>query len=169
MASVQVDVPEAIAVRKVVAQVVAEVAEDELFLVKALEAFDDEEVVRRLKAEGRRRGPLGFGVDATSPVVTYIVYIALAESVRKIVDMSLDRLSKSKRVRRLLRRRKIMPALVPPLTVEQLATVKATIVAASVKAGLSEGRADAIAQATVSKLVLASTEFEQEGNSKAGS
>ena len=75
-----------IAIRAVVAEVVAEVAEEELFLVNALETLDDEAVVKRLTGQKQRRDPLGFGVEAAAAVVTSIVWIALREAVRKVVD-----------------------------------------------------------------------------------
>lgn len=159
----QADEPGATAIRAVVAQVVAQEAENELFVVTALEALDDEEVVHRLTARGGRRKPLAFDVDAAQAAVTSLVWIALTEAVRRLTDKGIDGIGKAKRRRTLLgRRREPVPTVVPPLTREQLANVKAHIVEAAREAHLSESRADAIAQATVSKLVLAPTESEQE-------
>lgn len=143
-----------IAIRAVVTEVVVETAEDELFLVHALEEVDDDEVVRRLTRQGKSRDPLGFGVEAASAVVTSIVWIALSETVRKLVDTAAERIGEAKR----RRRRKSAPVVVPPLTREQLAEVETAIITASRTAGLSEKRAGAIAHATVSRLILAPAE-----------
>lgn len=154
-----------VAIRDVVADVVAEVAEEELFLINALATLDDEAVVKRLTAREQRRDPLGFGAETAAAVVTSIVWIALTEAVCKLVDSAVDRLGEAKR----RRRRKAVPTSVPPLTRDQLAAVKAAIVAAARKAGLSESRTDVIAQATVSRLVLAPAEAEKGRNSEAAS
>jgi hypothetical protein len=148
-------------VRDVVRCVVCEVAPDELPIVDGLCQFDNATVVRHLTGRGRRREPLGFGVDELAVLATPVVWLAVDEAAKRAAGMAVD--TGATRVaalwRRLFRRRP-GPATVAPLTREQLAAVHESVLRMARQRGVSERRAADIAAAVVAGLVLADPDQE---------
>ncbi|MEU1705372.1 hypothetical protein ABZ478_08205 [Streptomyces sp. NPDC005706] len=145
-------------VRDVVLGVVTEVAPDELPLMAGLVGFDDATVVRRLGGRGRRE-PLGFGLGEVTALVTPVVWLAVDQAAQRIVGAALD--GAAGRVRAALRtllRRPAEAVTVPPLTREQLATVRESVLEVAAERGLEEERATTVADAVVARLVLARPE-----------
>lgn len=137
-------------VRDVVRDVVAEVAPDELPLVEGLVELDDATAVRRLVGRGRWRERLGFGLDEVL-LVTPVVWLAVDEAVQRIVRA--DAASRASSALRKLFRRPAETVLVPPLTREQLAEVRKSVLMAAQRS-LEEERASTIADAVVARLAL---------------
>ncbi|MFJ8754520.1 hypothetical protein ACIREO_35175 [Streptomyces sp. NPDC102441] len=143
-------------VRDLVREVVADLAPEELLLVQGLFELDDATAVRRLAGWGRRREPLGFGMTEIAVLITPVVWLTLDQAARHATDILVD--STTQRSTTLLRRlfrRSQEPAVVPPLTRDQLAEIRRTVMAAADQCGLSAERATQIADAVVSRLVLA--------------
>lgn len=149
--------------RDVVAGVVEEVAPEERPLLDALSGFDDATALRRLTARDGRDQPLAFGVEATTALVTPVVWIAVDETVRRIIDSTVDRADKPKRARSRLfgRRRAAGPVTIPPLTTDQLKQVEQAVLEASSDAGISRKRSERIAHGVVRRLVLAPPQTER--------
>ncbi|MEV0411465.1 hypothetical protein AB0I68_11845 [Streptomyces sp. NPDC050448] len=146
-------------VRDVVRDVVAEVAPEELPLVAGLAGFDDATAVRRLGGRGRRRETLGFGLGEVAALVTPVVWLAVDQAAQRIAGAAVDGAASGARsaLRKLLRR----PAeavTVPPLTREQLAEVRKSVLETAAQRGLEEVRALTIADAVVARLALAGPE-----------
>ncbi|MGH3784065.1 MAG: hypothetical protein ACRDRO_26470 [Pseudonocardiaceae bacterium] len=131
-----------VTVSDVVRDVVAKAFPAELPLVAALSRFDDGTVVRRLTRRSRPREPLGFGLDEVAALLTPVLWIALEDTVRRIVDSAETSVAKKSKVllRKLLRRR---PArlTVPPLTHEQIAEVQQRVLEIAACNGLDQERA----------------------------
>src|SRR5690349_19800915 len=144
-------------VRDVVRDVVAEVAPEELPLVDALSQFDDATVVYQLRLRRRRPEPLGFGVDAVHGVVTPIIWIVTSAAAGRIGGTAGDGLVKGlgSLVHKILRRHPA-PVSIPPLTSAQLGEVRREALEAARRSGLSESRAEQIADALVAKLAAPS-------------
>jgi hypothetical protein len=149
--------------RDVVVGVVEEVAPEERPLLDALSGFDDATALRRLTARDDRDQPLAFGVEAATALVTPLVWIALEETVRRIIDSTADRISKPKRGRARLfgRRRAAEPVIIPPLTTDQLRQVEQAVLDAACDAGFSQKRSERIADGVVRRLVLAPSQTER--------
>jgi hypothetical protein len=144
--------------RDVVTGVVLEVAPEERPLLRALSGLDDATVVQRLTARGRRDEPLAFGVEVVTAMVTPVVWIAVDEAVRKIVDSAALRADTARcGIRGWFGRggRSPEPVVVPPLTRDQVALVERSVLDAACGAGLSQERATRIADGVVRRLVLA--------------
>jgi hypothetical protein len=146
--------------RELVAEMVKEFAPEEQPLIDALQEFDDETALQRLTASAQRDGRLGFGLETATALMSPIVWIAVDQAVRRIVDSASDHAGKSNRLRRLLPGRRRGPAVVtvPPLTTEQLVTVKQSVTQAALRAGLDPERSENIANGVVRRLVLAPAE-----------
>ncbi|MFE4924519.1 hypothetical protein [Streptomyces sp. NPDC056661] len=128
----------------------AEVAPDELPLVEGLVELDDATAVRRLRGRGQRREPLGFGLDEVL-LVTPVVWLAVDEAVQRIEPAAA--VSRASSALRKLFRRPAETVTVPPLTQEQLAEVRKSVLVAAQRS-LGEERALTIADAVVTRLVL---------------
>ncbi|MCX4881700.1 hypothetical protein [Streptomyces sp. NBC_00847] len=142
--------------RDVVRDVVADVASDELPLVDGLFRFDDRTAVRRLSGRGRRREPLGFGWGEVVVLVTPVVWLTVDQVAKRVGEVIAEDAARGTRavVRRVFRRRPA-PVVVPPLTREQMAQVRKDVLQAAGERGMSERRAKEIADAVVTRLVLA--------------
>lgn len=148
-----------IRVRDVVRDIVVEFAEEERFLVAALERFDDAVVMRRLRRRRGRGAPLGFGLDQAATLVTPVVWLAVGEAARRIGASAGDGASAGlKGVLRKIARRKAPLVVVAPLTSEQLALVHRLAVETGTRRGLSEQRATAIADGVVTRLATGEIE-----------
>jgi len=142
-----------IALRDVVADVVANVAPAESPLVAALQRFDDETVLGKLKASGGRDEPLGFGFEADGPLVLSVVWIAMDETVRRIVGPPVERALRGRRWWP-WRRARAAQVTVPALSGDQLSSVWRNVVEAGERAGLSPKRSTEIADSTVARLTM---------------
>lgn len=144
-----------ILLRELVTEVVKDTAPEELPLIAALDVFDDDTVYRRLAPSGRRDEPLGFGLEAADALVLSVVWIAVDQAVRRVVD-SYHRNTSRRSWRSVFGRgRNPAPRVVPPLAPEQLRVVERSVIDACRKAGLSDKRNDQITAAVVRRLVLA--------------
>lgn len=133
-------------VSDVVRDVVAVIAPEELPLVEGLSRLDDAAVMRRLTHGGRRREPLGFGLDEVAVLVSPVVWIAVEEVVRRIVDSAVTGGAKgSKTLLRKAFRRRLAPLAVPALTREQVAEVQQRVLELAAQRGLERERAMALA------------------------
>lgn len=144
--------------RDLVAEVVLEVAPEERPLLQALSGLDDATVVRRLTAHDRQDEPLAFGAEAVAAMVTPVLWVAVDQAVRKVVDSVAEPGGAAGRgVRGWFGRcrRSPEPVVVPPLTREQIALVARTVLEAGREAGLSEQRRSRIVDGVVRRLVLA--------------
>jgi hypothetical protein len=149
--------------RDVVAGVVEEVAPEERPLLDALSGFDDATALRRLTARDGRDQPLAFGVEVATALVTPVVWIAVDETIRRIIDSTADRIGKPKhgRARLFGRRRAVGPVVIPPLTTDQLRQVEQGVLDAACDAGFSRKRSERIADAVVRRLALAPPQTER--------
>ncbi|KJK59211.1 hypothetical protein UK12_05595 [Saccharothrix sp. ST-888] len=152
--------------RDVVRDVVAEIAPTELVLVDGLARFDDATAVRRLRPQGGRREPLGFGLGEIVTLVTPVVWLALDETAKKLAETASDAAVKGGRamLRKVLRR-PTAPVVVPPLTPAQLAEVRERVLETASHRGLEAARAEAIADAVVARLALAAADPDPQGPS----
>ena len=146
-------------VADVVRDVVANAAPEELPLVEALSRFDDETVLRRLTRRSRPREPLGFGLEEIAGLATAVVWIAVGEAVRRIVDSAVSGATKglNVRLRRLLRRllrRRAAPVIVPLLTREQIAEVQQRVLELAAPNGLEQQQAARLANLLGDRLSL---------------
>ncbi|MFI2610371.1 hypothetical protein [Kitasatospora sp. NPDC018619] len=142
-------------VRDVVRDVVAEAAAEELPLVVWLTRFDDASAVRRLAGRGRSE-PLGFGLGEVAALVTPVVWLALDQVGQKLAGAAVDGAAKGLKagLRRVFRKG-AEPVTIPPLTREQLADVRRSVLESAAQRGMAEDRAAAIADAVVARLALA--------------
>lgn len=150
-------------VRDVVRAVIAEVAPEELPVADGLRQFDDETAVARLAGRGTAREPLGFGLEEIVYLATPVLWIALDESVRRIVGRTVDGAPRgARRLLRKLFRRRSEPVVVPALTAQQVADVRRRILELSEKSGLEPDRAEALADRLVVHLLLPSNPAEDD-------
>lgn len=143
--------------RELIAELVAEFAPEEQALIDALQEFDDPTALARLRASAQRDGRLGFGLDTATALISPIVWIAVDETVRRIVDSTSDHARDSRLLKRLLPGRRREPAVVviPPLTPDQLRLVEQSVTEAAQHAGLGPKRTEEIANGVVSRLAIA--------------
>lgn len=142
-------------VREVVREVVGEVAPDEMVLVDGLLRIDDERAVARLRGRGRAREPLGFGVQEVTALVTPVVWLALDEAARKVAGAAVENVGRrSKAWLRRVARRPAAVRVVPPLTAEQLESVRQRVLELGAESGLAPETATALAERVVARLVL---------------
>jgi hypothetical protein len=147
-----------IKVRDVVADVVADVAPEELPVVRGLAGFDDRTVVRRLAHQSGRREPLGFGLGEVVVMVTPVVWLAVDQAAKQFGGLAADGTATgAKAMLRKVFRKRAGSVAVPALTHEQLAQVHQLVVEMGVRRGLGEKRSTEIANAVVTRLVLAVT------------
>ncbi|MER0484605.1 hypothetical protein ABR737_40840 [Streptomyces sp. Edi2] len=145
-------------VRDVVRDVVAEVAPEELPLVAGLAEFDDATAVQRLGGRGGRRELLGFGLDDAA-LVTPVVWLTVHQAVQRIVGAAVGSAASAARsaLRKLFHRR-TEAVTVPPLTREQLAEVRESVLEMASQQGLGKERASTIADALMARLALPGAE-----------
>lgn len=151
---------EVLRVRDLVRDVVTEVAPEELPLLAGLARFDDATAVQRLGGGVRRREPLGFGLGEVAALVTPVVWLAVDQATQKIVGTWVEnRVARTgTALRRIFRRSATEPVVIPPLTREQLALVRRSVLTMAAQRGLEPERAVVIADAVVTRLVLAEPE-----------
>ncbi|UZJ32825.1 hypothetical protein [Streptomyces endophytica] len=138
-----------------VREVVVEVAPDEKVLVEGLLRIDDERAVARLRGRGRTREPLGFGVQEVTALVTPVVWLALDEAARKVAGAAVENVGRrSKAWLRRVARRPAAVRVVPPLTAEQLESVRQRVLELGAESGLAAETATALAERVVARLVL---------------
>ncbi|MFE4612157.1 hypothetical protein ACWGCP_08725 [Streptomyces niveus] len=156
---------EAIPVRDLVRDVVTELAPEELPLVAGLSVFDDAGAVRRLGGRDRRRETLGFGLGEAAALVTPVVWLAVDQAAQRMLGTWMENgiTRTGTALRRLLGRPVSEPVVIPPLTREQLALVRESVLTTAARRGLEAERATAIADAVVTRLVLVETETEADG------
>jgi hypothetical protein len=147
----------------IVSSVVAKLAPEELPLVEALHGLDDEMALQQLTTRRSRREPLGFGVEPVGALLTPVLWVAVDQAVRRVVDSAAKRAGKAKPGWRLLpgRRRSLEPAGVPALSREQLQIVEQCVLEAAQQARLSQDRGARIADSVVRRLILAQPAGEQ--------
>jgi hypothetical protein len=142
----------------IVTAVVMELAPEELPMVVSLCGLDDETARKRLTRRPRRDEPLGFGVEVAAALLTPVLWIAVDEAVRRVVETA-EQKARTKmarlRLRPFGRRQEPVPISVPVLTREQLETVQQAVLAAAQQARLSNERGERIADAVVRRLALA--------------
>ena len=145
----------ALTVREVVRDVVAEVAPEELPVLAGLRRLDDDEALRRLTRRRRPREPLGFGLETVAVLAAAVAWVAVSESVKRMVQPAADGLSRrmGARLRRLFRRRSA-PTVVPKLTREQLADVRQRVLEVAEQNGFDPERAVVLADRVVARLAL---------------
>lgn len=145
----------ALTVREVVRDVVAEVAPEELPVLAGLRRLDDDEALRRLTRRRRPREPLGFGLETVAVLAAAVAWVAVSESVKRMVQPAADGLSRrmGARLRRLFRRRSA-PTVVPELTREQLADVRQRVLEVAEQNGFDPERAVVLADRVVARLAL---------------
>lgn len=145
-------------IRQVVHDVVADAAPEELPVLAGLGRLDDDEALRRLTRRRRPREPLGFGLDEVATLTTAITWVAVQESVKRIVDPAADSVSRQvgARLRRLFRRPSLPPT-VPTLTRAQLAEIHRRVLELAEQNGLDADRASVLADRVVARLTLGGT------------
>lgn len=142
-------------IRDVVSDVVAEVASDELPVVAGLAELDEAAAIRRMTRHKARRDPLGFGMGEAVPLVTPVVWLAVSEAARRLGGEAGGGIAAGvKAAARKALRRRAAPVVVPPLTRDQLAMVRQSVVEMAAQRGLSDQRACVIADAVVARLAL---------------
>ncbi|MFD5396548.1 hypothetical protein ACFWJW_20270 [Streptomyces sp. NPDC127097] len=146
-----------LAVRQVVCDVVAETASEELPLIEGMRDLDDAAVDRALLRRGRRREPLGFGLELVVALVTPVLWAVLAELAKQTLSTvgegAAPRLRN--RVRRLFRRSgDPTPLQLPTLSQEQIVQVRDTVLERCTAAGVEDPRALAVADGVAARLAL---------------
>ncbi|MEV7189341.1 hypothetical protein [Kitasatospora sp. NPDC093102] len=139
----------------IVTAVIARLAPAELPLAESLHGLDPATALERLSSRPTRGEPLGFGLEEIGVLLTPAVWIAVDESVRRVVDAVAERTSRSGLARRgLFRRRTPVPITVPALAQEQLASVEQCVLEATRQTGLTPEQAERIADGVVRRLAL---------------
>ncbi|GAA4032742.1 hypothetical protein GCM10022247_67220 [Allokutzneria multivorans] len=145
-----------------VRDVVAKVAPEELPVVDGLVLFDDATVVRRLRRGGHRRDPLGFGLGEVAVMITPVVWLVMEQIAEKAAGAAVDGTAKgAKALLRKLFRKRSAPVTIPPLSKDQLAEVRRRVYEAALQRGMSEERANEVADAVVARLLLESPDSDE--------
>ncbi|MFJ7236293.1 hypothetical protein ACIQWB_04030 [Streptomyces olivaceus] len=120
-----------------------------------LRQFNDDTVVARLSRRHKSREPLGFGLQELVCLATPVVWVALDESVRRVVGRTTDGVSSrlGGRLGRIFWRR-TTPLMVPELNAAQIAEVRRRILELSVGTGLEAERAEVLADRVALHLLL---------------
>lgn len=131
-----------------VAGVIEKLAPEELSLVGALRGLDDRTTLKLLTKRFHRGESLGSAAQAAGTRLTPVVWIAVDESVRRVVG------AKPGPIRRRLftRRRDPVPVSRPTLTREQLEMIARCVRDAAQEANLSREHAVRIADGVVRRL-----------------
>ncbi|MGI5473185.1 hypothetical protein [Streptomyces sp. CA-132043] len=147
----------------VVRDVVAEVAAEELPVVDGLAALDEEVVARRMGRGRSEQDPLGFGLDEVAVLVTPVVWLAVHEAARQLGGQAAIGATRGvKAVGRRIFRRSAESAVIPALSREQLREVRELVVKVGAERGLSERRAETIADAVVVRLTLTAQDGQED-------
>ncbi|MBY8863885.1 hypothetical protein K7711_46000 [Nocardia sp. CA2R105] len=144
---------QAVTVRSMVGDIVAEVAPEELPLIDRMGGLDDRVIVRQLRRRRPPREPLGFGVDEVVALVTPVVWLVLDKVAEHAVDAAVDGIGA--RVKALLRTifRKSTPSVVtPPLAPGQLEEVRRWVLELAEQRGIDPDQAVEIAEAVEKRL-----------------
>jgi hypothetical protein len=153
-------------VRDLLRGVIAEEAPEELPLVEGMAELDDTQVARIYSRRARAREPLGYGLETAVAMVVPVLWLVLTEVARNIAGTTVDRVSARVRQewwRRLTRRGTgTPPAVIPPLTQDQIADVRRKVRERSLAAGIDEDRATALADAVAVRLALDTGDEEEE-------
>lgn len=156
-----------IAVGDIVRHVIAEAAPAELPVVDGLRELDPDTVRKRLRRRRQSRDPVGFGLDVVVPLMTPVVWVAVDELVRRVVDDAsdslVDRIGKALRTvaRRVTRRPRAevaAKATVPPLSPAQLEEVRRRVLELAPKYYLTSMDAEALADRVIARLVVATVD-----------
>jgi hypothetical protein len=142
-------------VGSVVRDVIADLAPEELPVVRGLSELGPDVARRRLRRR-RTRDPVGFGLDVAVPLMTPVAWIAVDELVRRAVDGASDSLASriAGFLRRVWRRPAPRAAAVPPLSPAQLEQVRGRILELAPKYYLTTENAEALADRVAARLVL---------------
>lgn len=143
---------------QLVAAVIEELAPEEVSLVRMLSGLEDEAALELLTRRRRRRERLGFGLESVSILLTPVVWIAVDEAVRRVIDTSVDHARTARVFRRgvFSRRRKAVPVNSPELTREQLRRIEQCVLDAARQAKVPEDKCERIADATVRRVATMS-------------
>ncbi|MFC9228663.1 hypothetical protein ACFTZI_06770 [Streptomyces decoyicus] len=142
-------------VRDIVRDVVAATAPDEMVLLEGLLRSDDDSAVARLSGRRRSREPLGFGLHEVTALVTPVVWLVLDEAARKVVGAAVTgAATRSRTLLRRISRRPAAPTVMPPLTPDQLESVRLRVLELGAESGLEPGTVTALAERVVARLVL---------------
>jgi hypothetical protein len=133
----------------VVRAVVERAVPAELPLVDGLSAASDEVIIARLSRRSARDERLGFGVDDVAVLLTPVLYTVLDQSLRKVVDSSLDVVRR--RLRGIGRRRKALPA-VPDLSPQQVAEIREQVADLARERGVPDDTIQRVGNAVVAVL-----------------
>ncbi|WP_436955385.1 hypothetical protein [Streptomyces sp. SudanB182_2057] len=127
--------------------------------------MSEHQVVRVLDRRSGAREPLGYGLEDVVALATPVLLLILNDLARRATETVLD--GATSRLRRWRERRATVPAVeraVPPLTTEQIADVRLRVRTECLRAGITEDRAQALADAVAVELALGTSA--DEGNAE---
>jgi hypothetical protein len=133
--------------------VVERAAPEEIPMVDGLGEMGDKAAVELLSKAGPRDERLGFGWTDVAILVTPVLYIALDQAVRKLVDDSIDgaRRGVLRRLRSTMQRRTEGRG-VPPLSDEQIAEIRDRVTVLAVERGVPGDKVERVRDAVVEVL-----------------
>jgi hypothetical protein len=133
----------------VVRAVVEQAAPEELPMVEGLSEATDEAVVARLSRGPARDERLGFGLEDVAVLVSPVLYIALDQAVRKIVDDSIDgaRRRAPRWARWVTRRGKGAPTVPPALSAQHIAEIRDQVTALAKERGVPDDKIERVREA----------------------
>jgi hypothetical protein len=138
-------------VADIVRDVVAEFAPDEIPLAEGMRQLGPGRAVRRLTRGRRSREPLAFGFGEVASLATAVAWSAIDQTARDIIDRNAS--GAGAWLRRIFRRpRRVLR--VPPLTREQLAEVRRSVLEIAERERWEAERAVVLADCVVARLVL---------------
>lgn len=146
-------------VRHVVRNVIAEHAPEELVLLDAAEQLPPAARNKQLAPGHSTREALGFGLEVATALVVPILWLVLTELARQTAQTVAE--STTEGVRGWWRGRRSRkgglgateePAIVPPLSTEQISLVRGKVLDQCTGAGIDPARATAIANAVFHEL-----------------
>jgi hypothetical protein len=140
----------------IVAAVIAGLAPAEVPLAESLYGLDPATALERLSSRPARGEPLGFGLEEIGVMLTPAVWIAVDETLRRVIGTVAERVDRPRATQRGLfrRRRTPVPVTVPALGPEQLASVEQCVLEAARRAGLSPEQSERVADGVVRRLAL---------------
>ncbi|GAA1214985.1 hypothetical protein [Pseudonocardia alaniniphila] len=138
----------------VVRAVVTQAAPEELPMVDGLSGATDEVIVARLSQGPARDERLGFGLEDVAVLVSPVLYIALDQAVRKIVDDSIDgaRRRAPRWARWFARRGKAAPTVPPALSAHHIAEIRDQVTALAKERGVPADKIERVREALVEVL-----------------
>ncbi|MHA6629226.1 hypothetical protein ACU61A_27650 [Pseudonocardia sichuanensis] len=122
-------------------------------MVDGLSEMGDRAAVELLSKAGPRDERLGFGWTDVAVLVTPVLYIALDQAVRKLVDDSIDgaRRGVLRRLRSTVQRRTDGPGL-PQLSDAQIAEIRDQVTVLAVERGVPGDKVERVREAVVEVL-----------------